>query len=184
MVARMTLSPRRALTRGSVALLAFVDPRFYVHGLKMVRLCYDGHVRQLRLMTFGGEVHISPTASFAHGERITIGRGTHVGERCSLWAGKSTGRITIGDNVLIAPDVFVTAANYATALGAPLMDQPMVERDVVIGNDVWLATKVVVLPGVHIGDGCVVGAGAVVTRDLPAGSIAVGVPARVVGSRL
>ena len=51
-----------------------------------------------------------------------------------------------------------------------------------IGDDCWLGTGVVVVAGVEIGDGCVVGAGAVVTRSLPPGSVAVGVPARVVAA--
>ena len=54
---------------------------------------------------------------------------------------------------------------------------------VVIGRDVWLGARVMVMPGVTIGDGCVVGAGSVVTSDLPTEAIAVGTPARVVGNR-
>jgi len=54
---------------------------------------------------------------------------------------------------------------------------------VLIGNDVWLGARVVVTAGVTIGDGCIVGAGAIVTKDLPAESIAAGVPARVIGQR-
>ncbi|MGV1009227.1 MAG: DapH/DapD/GlmU-related protein [Dermatophilaceae bacterium] len=63
------------------------------------------------------------------------------------------------------------------------MQQPKRERDVIIGNDVWLGARVIVVAGVEIGDGCVVGAGAVVTRSLPQGTIAAGVPARPVGQR-
>ena len=63
------------------------------------------------------------------------------------------------------------------------MDQPKVERDVVIGDDVWLGARVMVVAVVEIGDGCIIGASSVVTRSIPAGSIAVGNPARVVGHR-
>ena len=63
------------------------------------------------------------------------------------------------------------------------MDQPKVERDVVVGDDVWLGARVMVVAGVEIGDGCIIGASSVVTRSLPAGSIAVGNPARVIGHR-
>jgi acetyltransferase-like isoleucine patch superfamily enzyme len=63
------------------------------------------------------------------------------------------------------------------------MDQPKIERDIVIGDDVWLGANVVVLAGVSIGDGAVVAAGAVVTKDLPAQCIAAGVPAKVIGMR-
>ena len=63
------------------------------------------------------------------------------------------------------------------------MDQPKIEKDVIIGADVWLGTNTVVLAGVTIGDGVVVAAGAVVTRDVPAGAIVGGVPAKVIGWR-
>ena len=92
--------------------------------------------------------------------------------------------ITLGDNALLAPEVFITASNYQTRWGdVPIMHQSTREAAVVIGSDVWLGAKVVVLAGVTIGDGAVVGAASVVTRDLPAGSISVGSPARVVGWR-
>jgi acetyltransferase-like isoleucine patch superfamily enzyme len=63
------------------------------------------------------------------------------------------------------------------------MHQPRIEEDIVIGRDVWLGARVIVVAGVSIGDGCIVGAGSVVTRSLPPNSIAVGSPARIVGCR-
>jgi acetyltransferase-like isoleucine patch superfamily enzyme len=107
----------------------------------------------------------------------------HIGERSCLWAGDSSGRITLGDNALLGPEVFITASNYGVAAGTPVMYQDKVEADVVIGADVWLGVRVTVLPGVVIGDGAVVGAGSVVTKSLPANCIAVGAPAKVVGWR-
>ena len=121
--------------------------------------------------------------SIAHGERVSVGARTHVNARTHLWAGPSTGRIDIGADCLLAPGVFVTASDYGIAAGQRILDQPRREQDVRIGDDCWLGTGVVVVAGVEIGDGCVVGAGAVVTRSLPPGSVAVGVPARVVAQR-
>src|SRR5690606_2817865 len=112
-----------------------------------------------------------------------IGRDCHLGERSYLWAGDTTGRIIIGDYVSLAPEVFITASDYQFVAGRPFRQQPKRERDVVIGNDVWLGARVVVTAGVEIGAGCIVGAGAVVTRNLPPNSIAAGVPARVIGQR-
>jgi len=66
----------------------------------------------------------------------------------------------------------------------PIKDQGIVKSPVRIGPDVWLGAKVTVLRGVTVGRGCVVAANAVVNRDLPAFSVAVGVPARVVRDRL
>ena len=77
----------------------------------------------------------------------------------------------------------MTAAGYRFNDGQPVTAQAMDEADVIIGNDVWLATRVIVLPGAVIGDGAVIGAGAVVRDEIPAFAIAVGMPARVVGYR-
>jgi acetyltransferase-like isoleucine patch superfamily enzyme len=154
-----------------------------VHLAKVARYHAYSHVIPRRALTAGPGLRMSPTASLRNGARIFLGADVHVGERSCLWAGDSTGTITLGDKALLAPDVFITASNYGTEAGTPVMDQAKVERDVVIGADVWLGARVVVLPGVTIGDGAVVGAGAVVAHDLPAGCVAVGVPARVVAWR-
>ena len=58
------------------------------------------------------------------------------------------------------------------------------QKPVLIGNDVWLGRRVLIMPGVHIGDGCIIGAGAVVTKDIPPYSVAGGVPAKVLKSRI
>lgn len=134
-------------------------------------------------MSVGEGTGLAPNISLRNGERITIGKHCHIGERTSLWAGDSTGKIILGNYVSLAPDVFITASDYQFEKGIPFRDQPKQERDIIIGDDVWLGTKVVVTAGVSIGQGCIVGAGAVVTKDLPANAIAVGVPARVVGER-
>jgi acetyltransferase-like isoleucine patch superfamily enzyme len=138
----------------------------------------------MRQISIGSGTRIAPNVSFRHAERIQIGSHSHIGERCYLWAGSKTGRIEIGGRVSLAPQVFITASDYRFVAGQPFSEQPRKERAVRIGDDVWLGTGVVVTAGVSIGDGCIVGAGAVVTRDLPANSIAVGVPARVVATRM
>jgi acetyltransferase-like isoleucine patch superfamily enzyme len=117
------------------------------------------------------------------GNLISLGKECRIGERCYLWAGPTKGRIVIGNHVSFAPEVFVVASNYQFKGGTPFREQPQEEKDVIIGNDVWLGARVIVTAGVTIGDGCVVGAGSVVTKDLPPGSIAVGVPARVIDTR-
>jgi acetyltransferase-like isoleucine patch superfamily enzyme len=134
-------------------------------------------------MRVGEGTGIAPNVSLRNGERITLGSNCHIGESCFLWAGDAIGRIEIGDHVSLAPGVFITASDYQLVAGLPFREQPKRERDIHIGNDVWLGAGVVVTAGVTIGDGCIVGAGAVVTKDLPAGCIAVGVPAKVVGRR-
>jgi acetyltransferase-like isoleucine patch superfamily enzyme len=151
--------------------------------LKLVNFYGYAHVEQRRRIQAGPGLRMSPSVSLRNGERITLGREVHVGERCCLWAGDSTGRITLGDNALLGPEVFVTASNYDVQAGSPVMYQDKLEADVVIGAGCWLGVRVIVLPGVVLGDGAVVGAGSVVTKSLPANCIAVGVPAKVVGYR-
>ena len=176
------VSPRKG-NRAVAFGLSLVDPRAWLHLLRMVHYYNYNHVRPLRAAEIGPGVRMSPNVSLRNGERIKIGAYSHIGGHCSLWAGDSVGRITLGRHALLGPEVFITASNYQTELGTPVMDQPKLERDVVIGDDVWLGARVMVLPGVEICDGCIVGASSVVTRSIPAGSIAVGNPARVVGRR-
>jgi acetyltransferase-like isoleucine patch superfamily enzyme len=164
-------------------LRSLLDVGTYGHALRLLHYYNYSHVRERRVMTVGSGTGMAPNVSLRNGARISIGRDSHIGERCYLWAGDSSGRIAIGNNVSLAPEVFITASDYQFAPGLPFRQQPKRERDVRIGDDVWLGARVVVTAGVTIGDGCIVGAGSVVTRDLPPGSIAVGSPARIVKQR-
>ena len=165
------------------ALFGFLDPALYIHLVRLLHYYGYSHVRERRKLRMGTGTGIAPNSSIRNGERIIIGRDCHIGERCCLWAGNETGRIEIGNHVSLAPEVFITASDYRFEAGTPFRQQPKRENDVIIGSDVWLGTRVVVTAGVTIGEGCIVGAGAVVTKDLPTGSIAVGVPARIILSR-
>jgi acetyltransferase-like isoleucine patch superfamily enzyme len=165
------------------SLLSLCDPRTYLHAFRILHYYGYSHVREKRRMTIGSGTSLAPNVSIRNGARIQLGEHCHIGERCYLWGGDSTGRIILGRHVSLAPEVFLTASDYQFVAGRPFREQPKLERDIVIGNDVWLGARVVVTAGVTIGDGCIIGAGAVVTKDIPPGSIAVGVPARVVGTR-
>ncbi len=160
-----------------------LDPRAYLHALRLVNYYNYSHVVPRRRLTLGPDPRISPNAVFSNPERIVIGARVNLGARCHIWAGPGRGRIVIGDDVLFGPEVMVTAAGYRFDDGSPVTEQAMDEADIRIGNDVWLGTRVIVLPGVTIGDGAIIGAGALVRGDIPAQAIAVGIPARVVGQR-
>ncbi len=115
--------------------------------------------------------------------------GLTIGSRCSfnhnVLLGAVGGEIVIGNDVLIGPNVVLRAADHVfTHTDIPIRDQGHRRGQIIIGDDVWLAANVVVTSGVSIGHGCVVGAGSVVTRDLPPMTICVGNPARVIRSRL
>ena len=172
-----------ALKRILRGVLGLLDPRAYVHALRLINYYNYSHVVPRRSLRLGPGVAISPNAVFANPERIEIGARTTVGARCALWAGPGKGRIVIGEDVLFGPEVMVTASNYRFDDGSPVTQQAMDEADVIIGRDVWLGTRAIVLPGAQIGDGAIIGAAAIVRGVIPAGAIAVGAPARVVGQR-
>lgn len=172
-----------ALRKVFGAVLSTVDPRVYVHALKLLHYYNYSHVRPRRLVRLGSHTRVAPNVSFTNGERIAIGSGTKIGAGCYLWAGDRQGRIEIGDGCRLGPQVFITASDYGAEGGISFLDQPRQEADVIVGDHVWLGARVFVAAGVTIGDHCIVGAGAVVTKSLPANSIAVGVPARVVRTR-
>ncbi|MBN1540999.1 flippase-like domain-containing protein [candidate division KSB1 bacterium] len=113
---------------------------------------------------------------------IEIGDFSNIGANCRLG---TTTRIRFGKHVLLAANCYIGGAQHRfDRLDVPIMRQGYDSRGgVVIEDDVWLGAGVMVLDGVRIGTGCVVGAGSVVTKNLPPYSVAVGVPARIVGNR-
>ena len=162
---------------------SLVTPANWLHLFRLLHYYGYSHVQPKSRLSMGEGTGMAPNVSLRNGERIQIGKGCHIGERSFLWAGDSTGRITIGDFVSIAPGVFITASDYRFEKGKAFRDQEKDEKDITIGNDVWLGAGVVVTAGVTIAEGCIVGAGAIVTKDLPPESIAAGVPARIIGTR-
>ncbi len=116
-----------------------------------------------------------------YGGAIRLGADVFVGPHVVLYG---HGGIAIGDETLVSMHCRILSSDHAVPPpGTAIRSQPDLLKPTRIGRDVWLGAGVTVLGGVTIGDGCVVGAGAVVATDLPANSIAVGVPARVVRAR-
>jgi len=117
----------------------------------------------------------------AYGGKIDLGPGVFLGPYAVVYG---HGGVTIGAGSLVAMHCRILSSNHTIPpVGTPIRSQPDLLLPTVIGRDVWLGAGVTVLGGVTLGDGCIVGAGAVVTRDLPPHSIAMGVPAQVVGQR-
>ena len=117
-------------------------------------------------------VTVFPPFHSEFGKNLTLGEGVFVNMGCRF---QDTGGITIGDGTLVGHGTTLTTLNHAVD---PARRADMVPAPVVIGRNVWLGAGVTVVPGVTIGDGAIIGAGAVVTRDVPADTIAAGVPAR------
>jgi len=111
---------------------------------------------------------------------VSLGSFTFIGFGTEL---DIAGDLRIGSHVLIAPGCFITDHEHGRAAGIAIDAQGTHCRPVSIGDDVWLGARVVALPGVTIGDGAIVGAGAVVTHDVAPGAIVAGVPARSIGVR-
>lgn len=111
---------------------------------------------------------------------VRVGASSFLGRGVEIDASE---RVEIGAHVLLAPGVFITDHAHKTDAGQRIDAQGCTSSPVVIEDDVWLGARAVVLPGVRIGRGAVVGAGAVVTRDIPPETIAAGVPARAIGAR-
>ena len=113
------------------------------------------------------------------GPSIIIGDGAFVGRGCEFNIRK---KIIVGRGSAIASGCKFIDHDHGIT-GVRLDETPGVEAEIVIGDHVWLGCNVVVLKGITIGNSAVVGAGAVVTKSIPAGEIWAGVPARVVGAR-
>jgi len=129
-------------------------------------------------------VHIHRDGILQTGENgsITIGSGTHIQPRCLLSAFMAP--IQIGAFVEIAPNCAFYPYDHGFKPNKPISRQPLQTKGgIIIGDEAWLGFGIIVLDGVKIGRGAVIAAGAVVTKDIPDGAIAGGVPARVIKMR-
>lgn len=137
---------------------------------------------KVHMASLGTGSRISHNVKIRGASKITIGSHSIVTNNCVL---DGDGYLTIGDDVLIGfESIILTSTHRFEDPSIPIRLQGFVRQPVRIGNDVWIGARAIVLPGVKIGHGAVVAAGAVVTKEIPAYSIVGGVPAREVGSRL
>lgn len=156
-----------------------------------------------RLFAACGSARFQPGITLKGCANMHLADGVRIGKGCHLYAeggelrmdyrascspgttiDASGGRILIGQCTAIGPNVVIRAANHRfDRLDIPIMDQGHEPGEVIIGDDVWIAANCCITPGVHIGKGAIVGAGAVVTRNVEPFSIVGGVPAKVIGRR-
>jgi acetyltransferase-like isoleucine patch superfamily enzyme len=118
--------------------------------------------------------------AFVHGP-VKLGAHVSINPRASLDGGRMG--IEIGDGTRIATGATLFAFDHGVVPDRPIREQPVRSVGIRIGADVWIGANAGVTDDVTIGDHCIVGMGAVVTRDVPPWSIVAGVPARVIGDR-
>lgn len=128
----------------------------------------------------GNQIIVKDHCYIGNGNRLTVGNRSQLSQN-----GRFNGTIQIGDDCLMGPDVVIMATSHAfSRTDIPINQQgAKPESPVIIGNDCWIGARVVILPGVKLGDQCIVAAGAVVTKSFPAKSIIGGVPAILLKTR-
>lgn len=128
----------------------------------------------------GKNITIKRGAYFGDGRNIVMGDYSQLGINC-----KVENDLVMGDYVLMGPEVVIYSSMHEYKdINVPIMMQGSKEKKpVVIGNDVWIGLRSVIMPGVKIGDHAIIGSGAVVTHDVPKYAIVGGIPAKVIRYR-
>lgn len=142
------------------------------------------HVYGIKKAKIGKGTKIRPTVILREPENIIIGEYCGFNHNTILNGGKKDAKLIIGNYVRVGPNVCMYASNHNTEnTGIPIVNQGYKEKDIVIEDDVWIGANSVILSGVHIGKGAVIGAGSVVTKNLPPYTICGGVPAKAIKQR-
>jgi acetyltransferase-like isoleucine patch superfamily enzyme len=141
---------------------AVIEGRVHVYGTRNIRIGKN--------VLFYPDIHLETqgNAEIRIGENVVLSRGVHI----VAMAG-----ITIGPGTMIGEYTSIRDANHSRLEGVSIRDAGHVAKPVAIDNEVWIGRGVTVLGGLTIGDKATIGANAVVTKDVPAGSTMVGIPA-------
>lgn len=149
-----------------------------IQGLSTKGISIGNHV------TMGRFSMIRPSGYYGRdvGVGFKIGNYSNIGAYCYIGC---AGGIEIGNNVLMSPRVSLFAENHNfDRLDIPIRDQGVTSKSIFVEDDCWLASNSTILAGVRIGQGSIVAAGAVVTKDVPPYSVVGGVPAKIIDRRL
>lgn len=159
------------------------SPTFIKEAIYKFGYFIHDHVAPIAQINSKGNPRIHPSASLRCGFNIHLGLNSRINAQCCVWASENS-KIVLGDNVLMGPGVKMFSSNYTTMdTEVPMIFQPFVERDIIIGNDVWLGSGSILVAGVTVGDGTIIAAGSVVTKDIPEYTIAGGIPAKPIKRR-
>ena len=168
---------------------------------RLLNVFYSLMMFPLRVIIYkrlGWSTQIHPLSSINNYTKIKVGFNCEINRCVNLWItnlemgnyvqinpGTSIyGKVSIGSHVMIAPNCMIAGGNHGTELsGIPMRFQKSTEKGICIEDDVWIGANSVILDGVNIGRGCIIGAGSVVNKNIPAYSVAVGNPARIIKNR-
>ncbi|OEE91085.1 sugar O-acetyltransferase [Vibrio crassostreae] len=120
--------------------------------------------------------HLEPPFSCDYGSNIKLGKNFYANFNCVIL---DVAEVTIGDNVLLGPNVQILTAGHPLDVKGRVEEGVEFGTPINVGNNVWLGGGVIICPGVTIGENSVIGAGSVVTKDIPANVVAVGNPCKV-----
>lgn len=146
-------------------------------------------IRKLLGRIDGNPYNIQRPFHCTYGKNIYIGKNFYSNFNCVIL---DQAKVTIGDNCMFGPNVTITttqhpmiaeqrrARAYENSFAPGKLADLELIKPVVIGDDVWIASGVIICPGVKIGNGAIIGAGSVVTNNIPANTLAYGVPCRVI----
>jgi acetyltransferase-like isoleucine patch superfamily enzyme len=146
---------------------------------------------------FGTASYVHLLASVRNHTNIEIGSHTTINRNVTLWPSQLRvgdfveinpgtviyGEVTIGDNCMIAPNTVIAGGTHGTARGSVMRLQPSTIQPVEICDDVWIGANATITGGVRIAQGCVIGAGSVVTRSTEPFGIYAGAPAKLIARR-
>ena len=179
----LLLTPFYSLLRSSGRWINYFRSAFMIRGLHS-SVQFDGVplVTGTANISLGRSSRIGALCELGTEEkgRIRLGRNVRLNRGATIF---SYSDIQIGDHSLIGEFVTIRDANHGIEPGQLIRGQKHNSSAIRIGSDVWIGRGACILPGVEIGDGAVIGANSVVTRSIPAGAIAAGVPAKVIRQR-
>jgi acetyltransferase-like isoleucine patch superfamily enzyme len=153
----------------------FIDHNVYLHAMP------EGiTIGSNSFIMYGTEIHVFNFRNLPKA-KVVIGENTFIGEQCLI---RGQGGVSIGNCVLLGPRVQILAINHTfSRTDVPIIEQGISAEGIVVEDDVWIGAGAIICDGVRIKKGSVVTAGAVVTKDVDAGSIVGGIPARFIKKR-
>tara|TARA_B100001964_G_scaffold244307_1_gene325239 strand:- start:2473 stop:3006 length:534 start_codon:yes stop_codon:yes gene_type:complete len=149
------------------------------------RIGVGAHIQDAQNIAIGDDFRCAPRCFLAAGDNGAIEIGDRVGFHVNVHVNACVrGRIVLGNDVLVAPNVVMRSSDHVTrSLDIPIRQQGHIGQEIIVEDDVWISTNAVITGGTHIGKGAVIGAGAVVVRDVEPYTIVGGVPANFIKMR-